>query len=88
MLLLDVGIHISGVDATQEINVFVRVELRHLAFRRWFGTLMIGERRYSMGLMERYRFKTHEYLHFLVQPVIHDQRMAHPYTRRLHANAR
>lgn len=27
---------------------------------------------------------THKDLHLLVKPVVHDERMAHPYTRRLH----
>lgn len=53
MLLFDVGIHIGGVDATQEINVFVRVELGHFAFRRRFGALEIGKRHYLGCLMEK-----------------------------------
>lgn len=44
MLLLNIGVHVGGVNATQEIDVFVRMELGHFTFGGWFGTLYDRER--------------------------------------------
>ena len=39
MLFLDERVHIDGGDATEKVNVVVRMELCHLAFRSRFGSL-------------------------------------------------
>lgn len=87
MLLLDERVHVTGVDAVQEVNIVVRVELRHLALRRRFGALYVQHKANKKSncapicLCEKL---AHEDLHFLVQPVVHDERVAHADPRWLH----
>lgn len=69
-LLSDVTVHVARVDSMQEIDVFVRVELRHLSLGRGFGSLRAsgGIRWLSADGFEL----AYEYLHFLVEAVVHD----------------
>lgn len=63
------------------------MELRHLTLCRRLCALdnAINVRTISGGLYtELKEVVAHEDLHFLVQPVVHDQGMAHPDPRRLH----
>lgn len=82
MLFFYVRIHIAGGDATEELDVFVRVKLCHFAFCCRFSTL----REVNFGSSDRpcIRRCTHEYLHFLVQTIVHDQGMTHSYTSWFH----
>ena len=40
MLLFDVGIHVSWIDSTQKIDVFIGVKLGHFTLSGRFSTLM------------------------------------------------
>jgi len=75
-------------DPMKEIDIFIGVELGHLAFRsrlctlrKFLVSLTCGG---GTGVREGHDGETYENLHLLVQPIIHHERVAHPYPRRLH----
>jgi hypothetical protein len=42
-LLLSKAVHVVGRDFVQELDVLVRVELRHFVLGGWFGALCLGQ---------------------------------------------
>lgn len=68
---------VVGSDPIQKVNVFVGVELRHLSFGRGLCSL-------NHQHVPDIAVTTYENLHLLVQSVVHDQRVTHPDTGRLH----
>lgn len=86
MLLLDVGVHIGGGDATEEFYVFVGVKLGHFPLSGGFGSLeKCRHKRVSGWLLgTEGRSNMYEDFHAFVEAIVHDQGMTHPYTGRLH----
>ena len=86
MLLLDEGVHIDGRDSTEKVNVVVRVELGHFPLRCRLGTLKMRRVNlyYSLDAPFYALSTTYEYLHLFVQPIVHNERMAHAYARWFH----
>ena len=82
MLLLNEGGHIRRRHSLQELDIFIGVKLRHLSFR---GRLCSLQRlKHSIQLRSSSIMMTHEDLHLLVQSIVHNERVTHPYARWLH----
>ena len=81
-LFLGEVVHVVGSDLVEEVDVLVRVELRHFEAGRRFRALQMSVR--TIGQCSR---ATYVYLHLRVQVVVHDQAVGHPYAVRLHRMA-
>lgn len=82
MLLLDEGRHVRRRHALQELHILVRVKLRHLTFCGRLCALL--RERVQIALVSIRTGRTYEDFHLLVQTVVHDEGMTHPYTCRFH----
>ena len=99
MLLLDEIPHVARRDFAEEFDIIIGMKLCHFAFRRGLGALKKRFEKYNhhrsvrsqaprqQRREQRVASLTYEYFHPLVQPVVHNQRMAHANPSRLHAVA-
>lgn len=87
VLLLDKLVHVVWCDPIEKVDVLVRVELCHFAFRCRLCTLWIIFNVMSGCLDFRTSQKqcAHKYFHLLVQTIIHYKWVTHPYTSRFHS---
>jgi hypothetical protein len=99
VLLLDEIPHVARRDFAEEFNIIISMKLCHFAFRRGLGALKKIEKYNNHRSVrsqaprqqrreQRVASLTYEYFHPLVQPVVHNQRMAHANPSGLHAVAR
>lgn len=75
---------IVRVDAIEEVDVFVCMELCHFPLSSRFGSLEKSSAHGCHGSRGVVLLSAHKDLHLLIQPIVHDQRMTHPYSRWLH----
>lgn len=94
MLLLDKIPHVTRRDLAEEFNIIIRMELCHFALRGRLralknrqqfsisqkeSTTVAASRGYDAALF------TYENLHPLIQPVVHNKRVAHADPSGFHA---